>query len=248
MEQLDESQNQELTLLDQSALEKTKKQAAKAHTTIIDETPQDEVKFQHTASSLYELARLVRICKSVAKTQEQLSLWLDEANAVGEPQTYIDDALRRYELCLNAPSVNPLSALIKSIEMGSEQAVIELWTWSEQEFIGAQQLGSLTRAQLLEQRSAFKALKYDSAHNVAMAGGEEALLRLIKAYQSGSRDSAYPDLVKAYAYTQFALEISTNNDLYGKVRWFQRSLESKLSYQQIDRATELSRHWLETIN
>ena len=132
---------QEVELPELRASAKVEEASKKAHSMLTSLVHQDEVN-PNRASTLFQQAQQLRHCQSVPKTREALTIWIDEANNLGEPQAYIEQVVNRYETCAEAPNASPLAILIEAIDLGSEQAVIELWTWSEQEFFNAQQLGS----------------------------------------------------------------------------------------------------------
>lgn len=44
---------------------------------------------QLNANETFELATELRLCKSVPKSDSELSLWLDKANSIGEPIEFI---------------------------------------------------------------------------------------------------------------------------------------------------------------
>ena len=52
-----------------------------------------------TAEQLFIAARELRHCRAIPTNDTELSLWLDNANQVGEPSEYVDDVLARYEHC-----------------------------------------------------------------------------------------------------------------------------------------------------
>ena len=73
---------------------------------------------------------------------------------MGEPDEFIEDVLFRFERCsqFNFISDDFVELLIKAIKLGSENAVTELWTISDREYIHSKGLFELSREETIEQQ------------------------------------------------------------------------------------------------
>lgn len=174
-------------------------------------------------------AKGIRHCKILPKTEDELNVWLINANENGEPYEYIEDVLSRFEDCLQRDfnNHNFVEPLMKAIELGYDDAVAMLWTISEKEYFDSQHLLNLNREETIMQRDKFNKLKYQLSESIAVAGGEQAILRLVQGYQHYDPDSGNPNHLKVVAYADFGLKITQNDSFYLKLDFIkQRTLKN----------------------
>lgn len=193
---------------------------------------------QLSANQILELAIELRLCKSVPKSDSELSVWLDEANSVGEPNEYIEDFLARFDLCSKQPKVeyNYTDLLLIAAEQGSDDAVSLLWAIGEQEYFENVGKVQLSREARIAARVAFTHKKYDLAHKVALQGGEQSLEKLVEGYQHFDPATNGQSYYKSVAYANYAMAITRNNDLYRKVDWIKQRLLNNMSNYEQDQA------------
>ncbi|MEN3159560.1 hypothetical protein ABC502_14365 [Alkalimonas sp. NCh-2] len=179
---------------------------------------------------------LVRI--TIPKSDTELSLWLDNANQVGEPGEYIDDVLARYEHCSTKNSIEHdyVMLLLQAAEQGYDDAVDELWALADAEYFESQGLEQLNRDEMIAARAEFTAKKYQLAHKAALVGGEQSLERLIKGYQQLDPATGGQNYMKALGYADFALLTTQNNDFYRKAVWFKQWLSQRMNYDELVQA------------
>lgn len=195
-----------------------------------------------TAETYLLEAKEIRRCKFIPKTQQKLELWLTNANAVGEPNEYIEDVLSRFELCSqsNVSFDTFVEPLVKSAKLGSDNAVAELWTVSDKEYLVSKGLLELNTEEAIEHRIEFNKLKYQLSENLALRGGEQAILNLVKEYQYYDPKSGKPNHLKALAYADFGLKITTNNELYLKLDFIKQRISKNIDLQNLEQAQVLT--------
>lgn len=192
-------------------------------------------------------AKKQRRCNSIPKTKDKLDEWLINANEVGEPSEYIEDVLSRFEHCLQHKFKhdNFLAPLIEAIKLGSDNAVEEFWTISEKEFFNSKNLLVRDREEIVTQRAEFNRLKYQFSKNVALTGGEQAILRLIKGYQHYDPDSGNSNYVKAIAFANYGLAITQNNEFYLKLDFIKQRILKGMDTEELQQAQTLTKSLLE---
>lgn len=208
---------------------------------ISDEETQDK-KPQLSANQIFELAKELRLCKSVPKSDSELSIWLDNANNVGEPNEYIEDVIGRFDQCSKLPEdeQNYINLMLIAAEQGSDDAVSLLWAIGEQEYFESFGAKQFSREERIATRVAFTQKKYDLAHKVALRGGEQSLERLVKGYQNFDPATNGQSYYKSVAYANFAMAITRNNDLHRKVDWIKQRLLTSMSNDEQDQAQILT--------
>ena len=206
------------------------------------ERSQESFLIDEQAIKNYKLAKQIRYCRNVPKSNIALNAWLDVSLQNNEPQAYIDDVLNRFEQCksLITPNANYIGLLTTAAKLLNDEAISELWSISDKEYFDIMQLEAKSRNAQIAAREEFLELKYQLAEAAAKQGGELSLLCLVQGYQNYDPDSKQPNLTKALAYAYFTLSITQDNDLYRKVDWIKQNLERKLSYENIDQAQQLN--------
>ena len=208
---------------------------------ISDEETQDK-KPQLSANQIFELAKEHRLCKSVPKFDSELSIWLDNANNVGEPNEYIEDVIGRFDQCSKLPEdeQNYINLLLIAAEQGSDDAVSLLWAIGEREYFESFGAMQFSREERIAARVAFTQKKYDLAHKVALRGGEQSLERLVKGYQNLDPATNAQSYYKSVAYANYAMAITRNNDLHRNVDWIKQRLLTSMSNDEQDQAQILT--------
>lgn len=206
------------------------------------ERSQESFLIDNQASENYQLAKQVRYCRNIPRSDTQLRSWLEQSQQGNEPQAYIDDVLKKFEQCksLNTPNFNYIGLLTTAAKQLNDEAISELWSISDKEYFDIMQLKDKNRDAQVSARTSFLELKYHLAQAAAIKGGELSLLRLIQGYQNYDPDTKQANLSKALAYANFTLTVTQDNDLYRKVDWIKQSLEQKLSHDSIERAHQFS--------
>lgn len=192
--------------------------------------------------SLYLIAKTIRRCRNTPKSQDELNLWLNNANQLNEPQAYINDMLIRYEDCskIKTPHRNTIELLTTAASLGSDDALDELWQIGDLEFGQIVGLDQLNRQQQITQQLAFKHLKFDLAEHLAKKGNEKSLMRLILGYHHDDPNNGQPNFHKAFAYTEVALHTTDNNDFYNTVLTIQEKLRRMMTDAEVIQAIELA--------
>ncbi|MFC4701729.1 hypothetical protein ACFO4O_16355 [Glaciecola siphonariae] len=187
-------------------------------------------------------AKEIRRCNKIPNTEDELDVWLTNANEVGEPDEYIEDVLYRFERCsqLNFVSDDFVELLIKAIKLGSDNAVSELWAISDKEYFHSKGLVELSREDTIEQRIKFNKLKYQLSESIALTGGEQAILRLVIGYQNYDPESGNPNYLKAIAYADFGMKIIEDNDVYLKLDFIKQRVSHNMEYQGLQQAQALT--------
>ncbi len=205
------------------------------------ETSFEESAFATSEEYLFE-AKEIRRCNTIPKTQDDLDDWLSKANEVGEPYEYIEDVLFRFERCsqFNFRSDDFVDLLFKAIELGSDNAVAELWAVSDREYFQSKGLDEFNREDIIEQRVKFNKLKYRLSENIALTGGEHALLRLVEGYQNYDPDTGNPNYIKAIAYADFGLNIVKSNDVYLKLDFMKQRISQSMDLRALEQAQKLT--------
>lgn len=197
---------------------------------------------QLSANQVFELATELRLCKSVPKSDSELSLWLDKANSAGEPNEYIEDVIARFDQCSKhrEDEQNYIALLLIAAEQGSDDAVSLLWAIGEREYFESFGTMQFSREERIAVRVAFTQKKYELAHKVALQGGEQSLERLVKGYQHFDPATNGQSYYKSVAYANYAMTTTRNNDLYRKVDWVKQRLLNSMSNDELDQAQMLT--------
>ena len=187
-------------------------------------------------------AKEIRRCSAIPKTQDELDKWMSKVNEVGEPYEYIEEVLSRFERCsqFNFISDDFVELLFKAIELGSDNAVAELWAVSDREYFQSKGLDELSREDTIKQRVKFNKLKYRLSESVALTGGEQSILRLVKEYQNYDPDTGNPNYLKVIAYADFGLKIVEDNDIYLKLDFIKHRIHQNMEFQDIEQAQMLT--------
>ncbi|CAM5195228.1 hypothetical protein [Alishewanella longhuensis] len=211
----------------------------------IDPVFNENFEFKNTelsTSEIFALATELRLCKSVPKSDSELSLWLDKANSLGEPIEFIDDTVARYEQCLKHSNEerNYMALLLNAAEQGSDDAVSLLWSIGEQEYFESFGTVQFSREERIAARVAFTQKKYDLAHKVALQGGEHSVEKLVKGYQHFDPATNGQSYYKSVAYANYTMATTRNNDLYRKVDWIKQRLLNSMSNDELEQAQMLT--------
>lgn len=201
-----------------------------------------EVSALASAEEYLSEAKEIRRCNKIPKTEYELDVWLSHANEVGEPDEYIEDVLFRFERCsqFNFISDDYVGLLFKAIKLGSDNAVTELWAISDSEYFHSKGLFELNREETIKQRKKFNKLKYQLSESIALTGGEQAILKLVKGYQNYDPDSGNPNYLKAVAYADFGLKIVEDNDIYLKLDFIKQRISQNMAFQDLQHAQVLT--------
>ncbi|GAB2991074.1 hypothetical protein [Psychrosphaera aestuarii] len=220
-----------------------------ANEKISTEADFEEKVFTTSEEYLYK-AKQIRRCNTIPKTQDELDDWLIKANEVGEPHEYIEDVLLRFEQCSPFQFISEdfVELLFLAIELGYDNAIAELWAVSDNEYLQSKGLDELNREETIEQRVEFNKLKYRLSERIALAGGENALLRLVKGYQNDDPDTGKPNYIKAIAYADFGLNIVKSNDVYLKLDFMKRRISLNMDLQSLEEAQTLTESLLSQLN
>lgn len=194
------------------------------------------------AEANYQLAKLIRSCRNIPNSPDALTLWLEQSQQNNEPESYIKDVISRFDQCssLHISNTNYIRLLITAAEQHNDIAVSELWSISDHEYFDIMELNNSEWTQKVSARQKFLNKKYELAKRAALTGAELSLQRLIHAYQDYDPETGQPNIVKALAYANFTLKTTNNNDLYRKVDWIKQQIESKLGFQAIEQAQQLT--------
>ncbi|TMN84545.1 MULTISPECIES: hypothetical protein [unclassified Pseudoalteromonas] len=213
--------------------------------TISIETSFEDNVFATPEEYLFE-AKEIRRCNTIPKTQDELDDWLSKANGVDEPYEYIEDVLSRFERCSHSNLISDdfVEQLVKAIKLGSDNAVTELWAISDKEYFQSKGLFELSREETIEHRIKFNKLKFELSESIALNGGEQSILRLVKEYQNYDPDSGNPNYLRAIAYANFGLEIVEDNDIYVKLDFIKRRITQNMEFQDIEQAQVLTEQFL----
>ncbi|NNG43241.1 hypothetical protein HJP15_09980 [Pseudoalteromonas sp. NEC-BIFX-2020_002] len=187
-------------------------------------------------------AKEIRRCSAIPKTQDELDNWLGNANEVGEPYEYIEDVLSLFERCSQISFISDdfIELLVKAIKLGSDDAMTELWAISDKEYFQSKGLLELNREKTIEQRIKFDSLKFQLSESVALTGGEQSILRLVKEYQNYDPDTGNPNYLKAIAYADFGLKIVEDNDIHLKLDFIKLRITQNMEFQDIEQAQVLT--------
>jgi hypothetical protein len=190
----------------------------------------------------------IRRCRAIPKTQDELDDWLNKANEAGETYEYIEDVLSRFERCSQISFISDdfVKLLVKAIKLGSDNAVTELWAISDKEYFQSKGLVELNREEIIEQRIKFNKLKFQLSESIALTGGEQSILRLVKEYQYYDPDSGNPNYLKAIAYADFGLKIVEDNDIYLKLNFIKQRISQNMEFHDIEQAQVLTEKLLTT--
>ena len=199
-----------------------------------------------SSHQLLESAKSIRRCKGVPKTRDELTVWIDNATSIGEPYEFIEDVSSRFTLCseLKNEEHNFIKLLLLAIEKGSDDALDELWAVSDIEYFESTGVDTSSKQAVFEHRLKFINMKYAFAQKLAMNGGEKSQLRLIKGFQNLDPATLQPNIVKAVAFAEYAMQTTNNNEFYLKVSFINNSLLNKMSALQIEQAEDLTQKLL----
>lgn len=191
--------------------------------------------------SSFQLAKQMRYCRNVVRTEQELNEWLDQAQLNQEPQAYIDDMLTRYEQCSATflPNTNYVKLLLNAAESGHTAAINMLWSVTEKEYFTLLELQNLSTDETITHRKNWLATKYEFAKHAALSGDETSLSNLVEGFQHYDPTTNSPNLIQALAYAYYGLDVVDNNDVHRRLDWFRNNLEKKLTDEQISDAREL---------
>ena len=83
-------------------------------------------------------------------------------------------------------------------------------------------------------------MKYRLSESVALTGGEQSILRLVKEYQNYDPDTGNPNYLKVIAYADFGLKIVEDNDIYLKLDFIKQRIHQNMEFQDIEQAQMLT--------
>ena len=115
-----------------------------------------------------------------------------------------------------------------------------LWNLSNKELIEGFGLEQLPRDKLVKQLANFRIEKYGITQRAALLGGEKSMLRLIRGFQHFDPATQGQSFEKSLAYTYLLLETTNDNDKHSKANWYRRSLEKRMTLDEINIASELA--------
>ena len=195
-----------------------------------------------SSQQLLESAKNIRRCKGVPKTKNELTVWIDKATSIGEPYEFIEDVSSRFALCsdLKHEEHNFIKILLLAIEKGSDDALNELWAVSDIEYFESTGVDTTSKQAVFEHRVKFTNMKYALAQKLAMNGGEKSQLRLIKGFQNFDPATLQPNIVKAVAFAEYAMQTTNNNEFYLKASFIKNNLMNKMSALQLEQAEDLT--------
>lgn len=188
----------------------------------------------------------LRRCRNIPRTKDALDIFLDQANANGEPIQYIEDVLNRFEFCKQYAHINQnyIQLLINDADQGSIESLNEIWKVPESEFFEIMALEIQSREDVIFNRNEFSKVKYRLAQKLAISGNEEAILKLVNSYQRYDPDSQKPNYVKSLAYANFGLQLTQDNDYYLKLDWFKQRILKNSSPEEIELAVSITERLL----
>jgi hypothetical protein len=105
-------------------------------------------------------------------------------------------------------------------------------------------LDSQSREDIIFNRKEFAEVKYRIAQKLALAGNDEAILKLVKSYQHYDPKSQKPNFVNALAYANFGLQTTQDNDYYLKLDWFKQKILNSSSSEEIESAISITEQLL----
>ena len=195
-----------------------------------------------SSHQLLESAKNIRRCKGVPKTRDELTVWINKATSIGEPYEFIEDVSSRFALCseLKNEEHNFIKILLLAIEKGSDDALNELWAVSDIEYFESTGVDTTSKQAVFEHRVKFINMKYALAQKLAINGGEKSQLRLIKGFQNFDPATLQPNIVKAVAFAEYAMQTTNNNEFYLKVSFIKNNLLNKMSALQLEQAEDLT--------
>ncbi|MDA8621954.1 hypothetical protein N9L48_04825 [Psychrosphaera sp.] len=199
-----------------------------------------------SSQQLLESAKNIRRCKGVPKTRNELTVWIDRATSIGEPYEFIEDVSSRFALCseLKSEEHNFIKILLLAIEKGSDDALNELWAVSDIEYFESTGVDTTSKQAVFEHRVKFMNMKYSLAQKLAINGGEKSQLRLIKGFLYVDPATLQPNIVKAVAFAEYAMQTTNNNEFYLKVSFIKNNLLNKMSALQLEQAEDLTQKLL----
>lgn len=220
----------------------TKNSQDKATINVIYNTLENNSKEAKAGLSGIEL----RKCKNIPKTKDALDAFLDLANENGEPLQYVEDVLHRFERCKQYSHIdqNYLQILIDDADKGSIDSLNEIWKIPEAEYLEVMGINSASREDIILKRIEFVKVKYRLAQKLAISGNDEAVLKLVKSYQSYDPTSQSPNYVKSLAYANLGLQMTQDNDYYLKLDWFKQKILNNSSLEEIETANSITEQLL----
>lgn len=188
----------------------------------------------------------LRKCKNIPKTKDALDTFLDLAIENGEPFQYFEDVLHRFERCKQYSHIdqNYIQILIVDADKGSIDSLNEIWKIPEAEYFEVMGINSASREDIILKRLELAKVKYRLAQKLAISGNDEAVLKLVKSYQSYDPISQSPNYVKSLAYANFGLQMTQDNDYYLKLDWFKQSILKNSSPEEIESANSITEQLL----
>ena len=193
------------------------------------------------SSDTESIAVLAFRCRNIPKTASELDEWVSTATQNNESPELIDSVVAKHDDCKALyDKVSYVELLLKAAEAGSEEAVDILWYLNNNELIDGFDLQHLPREDLIEKLAALRSEKYQLTQKVALMGGEKAMLRLMRGYQQFDPETQGQSFVKSLAYALLLQETTENNDNYRRANWHSNHLQTKMTLDEIRRATELA--------
>ncbi|MDP5215526.1 hypothetical protein ORJ66_21000 [Pseudoalteromonas tunicata] len=206
----------------------------------------DKPQHQATVSELLNKAKQIRVCSNIPQTDEEFSAWLETAYQINELPDRIVDVTNKYNKCKSNPDRNALylDFVISAAEKGSEDAISWLWFIDGSELIKQLNLKNYKREEQRRIKQQFIELKYYLSETAALNLNETAILKLSNAYQHLDPKTGGQNYVKSLAYSDFFMQITKSNDLYGKVKWQRDRLEQRMTHDEIEQALILTEQLL----
>ncbi|WP_125560290.1 MULTISPECIES: hypothetical protein [Pseudoalteromonas] len=192
--------------------------------------------------ALFMEAVQVRQCRNVPRTDKAFNQWLDEALSRDEVHEIVETMKARYQRCLGDTNrdENYVEKLMQAAQMGSDEAADTLWRLAPTEVHQALKFSTLTRDEQVARMKAFTAQKYQVTEQVALLGGEKAILQLIRGYQYLDPDTGGQDYIQALAYSHYFLQTRQDSEVYSRVEWTRQYLEQRMTLDEITRAQQLA--------
>ena len=229
-----------------STRHETKTSQDKSTINAIYDIPENDSKETKAGISGIEL----RKCKNIPRTEHALDAFLYRANANDEPFQYIEDVLNRFEICKQYAHIkdNYVQTLIDSADNGSIDSLIEIWKTPAAEYFEAMGIDTTSREDIIFDRKEFVKTKYRLAQKLAISGSDEAVLMLVKSYQSYDPVSQKPSYIRSLAYANFGLQMTQDNDSYLKLNWFKQRILDNSSPEEIESAFSITERLLNEAN
>lgn len=188
----------------------------------------------------------LRQCRNIPKTEDELDSFLTQATEKREPFQYIEDIANKFELCSRVSNTeqNYIQLLIDAANEGSIDSLNEIWKIPETEYFDVMKIDSNSKEDVILNRKAFAKTKYRLAEKLALNGNEEAVLKLVAAYQHYDPVEQRPNYVKSLGYADFGLQTTQDNEYYLKLNWFKQRMLSNSSQEEVESASSITEQLL----